>query len=328
MFYSSILPLLIAVIFTFRAYKKDYRLRILFLLAIINLGFILILNVYEKLDVSPIYCTQFFITCIILLGYGIFSIKDAIFQSLVIFCILTIQFINPEINSFNISLNKKYATINVLNIYTKNYETTKEDVIIMPYMGNFAKLYYKDLNFMDFDYSMLQKNSKNCFIKELVNKKTKTINKNNIFHLLNDYLLFRGESEYITRYFAEKLIESSEEKEGKIILFVDKLNSKPLSVNSIEKIALNEKYSPKLRKINLARPDMSKNQSKMLFDALKSKVLYQFIDLLQRNFYCTKIIEYKKIDNDYYEIKNNTKNIVKAINSFDSDYVFIVFSKF
>ena len=326
LFYSSILPLFIAIIFTIKAYKKDYRLRILFLCAAINLGFILILNIYETLDTNPIYCSQFFITCIILLGYGIFNIKDILIQSLVIFCILTIQFINPEINSFNITTNKKYATINVLSTFTKSYELNSEDIIIMPYLGNFAKLYYKDLNFFNFDYSMLQKNSKNSLIKDLITKKAKTVNKNNIFYLVNDYLTYKRENDVITKYFIEKCMENSQ-LEGRIILFVDKLNSKPLTPNSIEKFAQSDKYSPKLRKINFSSSEIPKNQSKMLFDALKSKTLYEFLNLLQHNFYCSKIIEYRKIDNEYYEIKNNSKNISRAVNSYDSDYIFIIFQK-
>ncbi len=327
LFYSTILPICIAVIYTIKAYRKDYRLKILFLAAAINLGFILFLNLYETLDTNPIYSTQFFITCTILLGYGIFSIKDVLFQTLIIFCILTIQFINPDINSFNITINKKYATINVFNLFKAKNQITEQDLIIMPYLGNYAKLYYKDLTFFDFDYSMLQKTSKQSLLNELINKKTKTVNKNNIFYLLNDYLTYTGENELITGYFIEKCIEKSE-LEGKIILFVDKLNSKPLPLQGIEKFAQNDKYSPKLRKISLTNPQINKNQSRMLYDAIKSKTLYQFADLLQKNFYCSKIIEYKKIDNDYYEIKNNSKNIIKAINSFDSDYVFIVFGKF
>ena len=326
LFYSSILPILIAIIFTIKAYKKDYRLRILFLCAIINLSLILFLNIYETIDVNPIYCTQFFITCIILLGYGIFSIKDTVIQSIVIFCILTIQFINPEINSFNITINKKYATINAFNMFIKNQEINKQDLIIMPYLGNYARLYYKDLTFFNFDYSMLQKNTKNSFIKELINKNTKTINKNNIFYLLCDYLTNRRGNEYLTKYFIEECIEKLN-PEGRIILVVDKLNSKPLTINTIDKIAQTNKYSPKLRKINPAISEIPKNQSKMLFEALKSKTLYEFLTLLENNFYCSKIIEYKKIDNDYYEIKNNSKNIIRAISSTDSDYAFIIFHK-
>ena len=326
LFYSSILPLSVAIIFTFSAYKKDNRLKILFLLGLINLGFILLLNVYEILDTNPIYCIQFFITCAILLGYGIFSIKDILIQSLIIFCIITIQFINPEINSFNITINKKYATINVFNVFLKSYELNNQDLIIMPYLSNFAKLYYKDLTFFNFDYSELQKNSKNSLTKELTSKKAKTINKNNVFYLLYDYLAYRGENDIISKYFIENCIENSD-LDGRIVLFIDKLNSKPLSIVSIERFSKNEKYNPRLKKIDPTTPDISKNQSRMLFDTLKSKVLYEFIVLLQRNFYCSKIIEYKKIDNDYYEIKNNTKNITNAINSFDSDYVFIIFHK-
>ena len=37
------------------------------------------------------------------------------------------------------------------------------------------------------------------------------------------------------------------------------------------------------------------------------------------------IVEYKKIDNEYYKV-DSTNNLYKALNSFDSDYLFIIYN--
>jgi len=326
LFYSSVLPLVAMIILTLKAYLKNYRLRILITTSFLYLGLILIPMLYEKIDVHPAYGFPVFICIIISTGYGIFLIKDKFIQAIIVFCILMIQFVNPEINAFNITLKKKYPTIDCVNSFIKDYGVTSEDFIIMPFMGNFASKYYKNLVFFDFDYSMLQGKEKKKIIKNIINKKTKTINKNNIRFLTRDYLLENNTNEFITKYFIENCIEKSE-LDRNIILIVDKMNSKPISENSIIKYANIEQYSPSLKRLDFKNGNLRHSQPKLLFDALKSKTLYNLLNLLVKNFYLKDVIEYKKIDNEYYKIESKNKDIFRAINSYESDYAFIIFKK-
>ena len=283
---------------------------------------------YEKIELHPIFATQFFITGLIMLGCGIFRIKDNFIKSIIIFCLLAIQIISPELNSFNITIKKQYPAINAFNSFKQEYEITDKDFIIMPYLGRFAGMYYKKLNFFDFDYSMLQTNGKDKIIKNLNNKKAKTMNKNNILFLLSDYLKENKINEFLAGYFLENFTkEKAFDKYDRYILVVDKLNTRPVSQGGILKCANSSEYSPRLKKIDFKYITLEQNHSKNLFDALRTKTLYDFISLLMQNFYISKIVEYKKIDNEYYKTENKNKDIFSAINSYNSDYVFIIFTK-
>ncbi|MBQ9149779.1 hypothetical protein IJX73_02500 [bacterium] len=323
LFYSSILPLIIMIFFTIRAYLKNYKLRLLWLISILYFALMIFLVLIEKIELQPIYIINFFITNMVLLGYGIFSLKDTYIKAILITCLIAIQLINTEINAFNITINKNFATINPINIFIKEENVTKDDLLIIPHQGYFAQKYYKKLNVFNYDNKYLQSAKKNGIIKNLSNKKVKTINRKNIHYSMKNYLEEAKINEYLTRYFLENAFEK--EKIGKrIILIADKLNSRPVSANSILKCTSQTNYSPRLKKIDFAYMDMSQSQPKALFDALKSKTLYNFINILSINFKLVSIVEYKKIDNEYYKV-NTTNSIYKAINSFDSDYVFMIF---
>ena len=99
------------------------------------------------------------------MGYGLFLIKDVFIKGVIILCLLLIQVINPNIQSFDVTVNKNYPVVNVFNNFIKEYNISAKDFIIMPYLNKYAKIYYKDLNFMDFDYCELKTNSKNGIIK-------------------------------------------------------------------------------------------------------------------------------------------------------------------
>ncbi len=322
LFYSSILPIIMLVFYMIKAYKKNYKLKFIFLIAILNFLLTAIFMLYEIIDTNPVYLTQLFITSLILLGYGICKIKDRFFRYLIIFCLITIQFINPEVNAFNITVNKSYPTINVLDSFIEEYNIKDDDYIIMPYMAQYANLYYKDLTFFDFDYSMLQKNNKKSIIRNLSNKNTTTINKKNINRLIRDYLTEQKLNSYLTKYFIDK---STDKLNNRVIIFIDKLNSKPVSDISIIKSSNIDNYTTRLRKIDYKYNKIPQNKTKILYDAIKSKTLYNFIELADSNFMLESIVQYKKVDNEYYKTKKNSIDIYSALNSIESDYVFLVF---
>ena len=124
-------------------------------------------------------------------------------------------------------------------------------------------------------------------------------------------------------YFNDELFNKNEPIE-RCILIIDKLNSKPISQNSISKYANQRDYSWHPRKIDFRYADISQNKSKNLYDALKSKTIYNLISILGMNLELDSIVEYKKIDNEYYRIAPSD-NPYKAISSYDSDYVFLIF---
>lgn len=324
LFYSSILPLILVLIMSFRAFIKNRRMQILTLIALINIALILLACLNENLDTHPIYATQFFITMIIVLGYGIFTIKDKLIRGIIIFCILAIQVINPEINAFNVTLDKKFATINPIDIFKKEFSIDKEDLVIMPYMGIYGKMYYTDLNILNFDYSQLQTGKKNSMLKNLSNKKAKTINKKNIHYLLKDYLKETRINSYIAKNFIQTCLEK-DNLNKRIVVIVDKLNSKPISKNSIVKCANLKDYTPRLRKIDFRYADLEQNHNKTLFNAIKSKTLYNYLDLIVGNFNLIDIVEYKKIDNEYFKVNTDSKNVYRAVGSYDSDFAFLIF---
>jgi len=323
LFYSSILPLSVIFVFTFRAYVKNYKLRLLWLISVLNLLVMLVLMLFEKIELQPIYTINFFVTSLVLLGYGIFTLKDVYIKAILIICLLSIQIINPDVNTFNITVNKNFATINPINIFIEENNITQADLLFMPHQGYFAKLYYKKLNVLDYDDRYLQTAKKNGLIKNLSSKKLKTINKKNIHYSMKNFLEETKINEYLTRYFLDKSFDNNIMPQ-RVVLVVDKLNSKPITLSAIKKCANQREYSPRLKKIDFGYMDLSQNQTKILFDALKSKVLFNFVNILSGSYKSLSIVEYKKIDNEYYQVESS-KNLFKALNSFDSDYVFFIF---
>lgn len=325
LFYSSIFPMFILIWYSFKIYKKNHRLSFLFSIALVNFILTALLMLYEIIETNPIYLTQFFITSMIVLGYGVCKIKDKFFRWIVIFCFIAIQFINPDINSFKITVNNNYPVINAFDIFIKEYKVNNSDLVIMPYLGSYAKLRYKDLNIFNFDYSMLQKNNKKSIVRSLCNKNTSSINKNNIHSLIRDYLTQREPNNYLTKYFVDN---SSDYLDRRIIIYIDKLNSRPISKMNIVKIATMEDYTTKIRKLDFKNKKIEQNKTKLLFDAIKSKTIYNFIGLIASNFTLEKIVEYKKVDDEYYKLKNSTYDIQYALSSHESDYIFLIFKTY
>ena len=329
LFYSSILPLVGIILFNIKALQKEYKLRILFFISSIDFILILLMMMYEKIEMHPIFIIQFFLTSVILLGYGIFKIEDKLARYLIIFCLFAIQLINPAFNAFNITVKKEFPMANVFNNFAQEYNLDKNDVVIMPYLGRFAKMYYKDLNFVDLDYYMLQTNGKDKIIKNLNNKKAKTMNKDNILFLLSDYLREEKTNTFLANYFLKECVEKNAMNDSfeKVILVVDKLNTRPVSKGGILKCANSPEYSSRLKKIDFRYLSLEQNRSKILYDALMTKTLFNFVNLLIANFYVQEIVEYKKIDNEYYKTIKADKNIFDALNSHNNDYLFIIFAK-
>lgn len=325
LFYGSILPIAVLIFFTFKAVIKNTALKILLYILLFNILIVSIFMLYETIDVNPIYLYPLFISSLIFLGYGIFQIKDIFIRSIIIFCLFLIQIINPNINSFNIIIKKNYPTVNVFNIFSQDYQLNDKDLIIMPYLGNYAKLYYKNLNFVDFDYTSLKKISKNGIVKGIITKNAPTINKYNISYLTKDYLKHITPDTFITTFFISECLNKSDDN-NRIILFVDKLNSKPISNKMILRQYKNSDYRVSLRKIVFRNAYFLQNDTEILYDSLKARTLYNFIYLLEESYYLNNIIEYKKIDNEYYKTASKTA-VSKALANNESDYLFFIFTK-
>jgi len=184
-------------------------------------------------------------------------------------------------------------------------------------------LYYKDLNILDFDYSDLK--TKKGIVKELTSKNAKTINKYNINYLLKDYLEFNYPSGYLTKFFIEKCLKTQQANES-FVLFIDKANSRILSNSEIIKHSKSNNYSIALKKIDYKKTVLNANQTEVLYDALKSRTLYNFIYLLNESFYLSEIAEYKKIDNEYFKLNSKT-SLAQALYSNNSDYAFFIFKR-
>lgn len=324
--YSSILPVIFLLYLSVKTVAKNYKLKILFIMAGLYLIPIIFASLYEFIDLNPLYTLQFYLIALIAFSRGLFLIKDNAVKCILIFCLIAIQLINPNINILNVSIAKKSPVNKSIDIFFKEYNINSEDFIIMPYLGEFGKTYYKKLNFFDFDYSILKKNGKKSFIKQIASKKAKTVNKNNIKYLLEDYMFQRNINDYITKYFVENCLDKTQSGD-RIILIIDKLNSKPVSKNAILKFGEEDKYKPQFRKIKFRKNMTAQNQAKQLYDVITSKTLYGFISLLNESFILTDIVEYKKIDNEYYKSDNKSKNILNSIYSNESDYVFIIYKR-
>ena len=323
LFYSTILPIIAMVWFAIKVYRKNLKFKIIWLISLINVGVILLLMLFEKIEVQPIYTIPLFIILIITLGYGIFIIKDVVIKGILILCLLFIQVINPEISAFDITLKKNYATLNPIKIFIKDFQITKDDILIMPHNGKFASYYFKKQRFLPYDENDLRFSKKQSFIRHISTKRAKSINKRNVSYLVKEFLTENRVNGYMLAYFNDELFNKNEPIE-RCILIIDKLNSKPISQNSISKYANQRDYSWHPRKIDFRYADISQNKSKNLYDALKSKTIYNLISILGMNLELDSIVEYKKIDNEYYRIAPSD-NPYKAISSYDSDYVFLIF---
>ena len=324
LFYSSILPLIIIITMTARAVLKNETLKYIFYIGTVNLVIILSLMLFEKIETTPINLSAFFITVLILMSYGILSLKDTFIKAIIICCLIGIQFVNPDVNSFNITIKKNYAMLNPIKIFFDENNVNKNDLVIMPYGAKFAKLYFKkQTNIFDYDDEYLKISKKKGLLRNLSNKSSKRITRKNIHLMLQDYLFEVKTNPYLTTYFTEKVFKDKTPPK-RIILIVDKLNSKPISNNSIIKCASQVNYKTNLRKIDFRYFNLNQSDPDFLFDAVKSKTLYNFANILNTDFSLSSIVEYKKLENEYYKIKP-AKNIYKAITSYNSDYAFLIF---
>ena len=141
---------------------------------------------------------------------------------------------------------------------------------------------------------------------------------------MKDYLLQEPTNKYLMKYFFDRVYRKEDMPE-RFILVIDKGNSKPISKGAIIKCANQNLYSPHPKKLNFKQADLSQNDSEFLYNALKSKTLYNFASILNANFKLSEIVEYKKFNNEYYKI-DSSSSIYKAINSYDSDYVYLIFN--
>ncbi len=323
LFYGSFLPLALLIFFIRKTVFKNRIFKILFYISISYFAFLMLLMMYQTIDVKPVYTYPFFFVCLIFLGLGIFQLKDKILRSFIIVSLFLIQFLQPNLNSFDIVLSRQTPTVNVFNQFIEQYQITPYDVIIMPYLGKYARFYYKGLNFADIDYNELKTNSKKSVLKGLVSKDAQKINKYSAKYYLEDFLLNYAPNDYLRQYFNDTVTDKLS-NHGRIILFVDKINTKPYSNSQIFAVAKNNKYSTKLRKIDFNKNVILSNPYDELYSSLKSRFLYDIIFLLEENYILSDIAEYKKIDSEFYNL--NLKNsLAKALNNKKSDYAFFIF---
>ncbi len=325
LFLGSILPLISALILSIRANILNSKFRIITLIALLDLIVILFFSLIGKIEVHPIFTIQFFITAMILVVYAISTIEDKLIRILIITCLFTIQFINPKIDIFNITIKRCFTTVSAFNYFLKEYYVDKNDIVIMPYMGNYAKLYYKKLNIYNFNYDSLKSANKEGIIRYVNNKRADKINSQNVFYLMSDYLKETKLNSYLTKKFLDDFVEKDLTKK-RVILFIDKVNTRPISTDSIKGIAQIDEYDTQIRKINLKDLSSLKNHQKMFYDALKSKTLYTYLTLLEGNYTNRTVIEYKNSSKKLLKMESKIKSTLNAINSPNSDYVIIIYS--
>jgi len=325
LFYSSILPIFLMVFFTVKSYLKNYKLKTLIIIGLLNLALFLGFVILEYAEFEPIYLISFYIIELFAMFYGIFIVKDKFIRIILLFCLIAIQVINPNINSFNVSIYKNYP-VGGFEAFKKDFSITSDDFIIMPYMSKYAKMRYKNLSFFDFDYSMLKEGKRNLFVKNLINKKMRSISKNNALFAYENYLNEVRANDFIVRYFIDNCVAKAENSKS-IILVIEKLNSKPISKNSIYKVLNSDDYTSHPATIKFKHANLKQNQSAMLYNALKSKFLYDLISLLQENYYLSKVVEYENVNGEFVKLEHASSGISQAISSYDSDYVFLIFRK-
>ena len=124
-----------------------------------------------------------------------------------------------------------------------------------------------------------------------------------------------------------KTINKNNFKDWDIVLFIDKSNSRPLNSNGINKVVNLPLDNQKLRKINFYDADLLNNETQNFYSAIETKSLDNIIRLLNSNFYLRDIVEYKKIDTEIYKLKKQSKSLQKAITSYSSDWVFIIYRR-
>ena len=325
LFYSSFLPIALMIYFTVKSYLKNYKFRILITIGLINLGIFLFFVLLEYAELEPIYLIYLYLIELLALFYGIFTIKDNFIRRIILFCLLAIQIVNPNLNSFNVSVYKNYP-VGGLEAYKRDFGINPDDFIIMPYMSDFAKLRYKNLKFFDFDYTVFQKSKRDMFVKNIINKRLKTINKNNALYAYENYLLSPKTDEFFIKYFMSDCIGKTMNANN-IIFIVEKMNSKPISKKGIYAVANTDFYNPRPVGISFNHASLKQNQSALLYNALKSRAFYDILSLLRENYYLSKIIEYENVNGEFNKIEEEIYDPYVAISSFNSDYAILVFKK-
>ena len=313
-FFTSFVPIILFAFYLIKTLIKNNFLRTLILISSIDFCVFLILFLKQSLPVEPIYTIDFYILFLIILCYGIFSIKNKNLKISMILFLFLIQILSPNINSFDISINKSDAVLNPINVFFKKNKFTKKDLIIMPYMGHFAKLYWGKYRFLDFDYD---------YLKNKILSSNDKITNNNARMMTSDYLNETKINDYLLDKINNELNLKTPQR---LVIIIDKQNSKPISRKSVAKCASWQNYSKYARTINFKKADLSSNQSKILFDALKSKTLYNIIAAVNFKYKLNSIVGYKKIENKYYDVLFED-NVAKAISSPDNDYLFLIFER-
>ena len=325
LFYSSFLPLALMIFFTVKSYLKNYKFKFLVTFALINFSIFILFVLLEYFELEPVYLVSFYLIELITMFYGIFIIKDNFIRRLILFCLIAIQVVNPGFNSLNVSVYKNYP-LGGFEAFKRDYGISSDDFIVMPYMQEYAKLRYKNINFFDFDYNVLRKGKRNAFVKHLINKRMKTINKNNALFAYQYYLTDNRVNDYMAKYFMEDFIQKAEGAKN-IIFVVEKMYSRPVSKQGIYGIASKDSYNPHPRGISFKKANLKQNDSAMLYNALKSRAFYDLLSLIRENYVLTKVIEYENTGGEFTMMENSTSNPYQAINSYTSDYVFLVFGK-
>lgn len=325
--YGSFIPICTLIFFSLKAYFKNYKNKVIGLISALNLIIILILCSNNHLILSPINAPMVFLSLIILMGYGIFLIKDEIIKIIFVTCLLGITLVKPNVNAYIIGMYQNQSTIAIIDSIIKERQIKKDTILIIPHQGRFAKLYYDKLSIMNFDFEQLKSNSKKEITRNLTSKDTKSINKYNVSKQLRKFLF----ENTLNRFLVQKLIKELVEQDNnskEIIILADKSNVKLLSPRAIKKTALEEHYNIKPKKISILHPNLTPNKTKMLYDALKTKTFYNLVNIINSDFHITQIVEYKNVDNDIFKQKSNNYDIFSHLYlNKNSDMVIFVFRK-
>ncbi len=305
--FFSFFPVLICTVLIFQALKKEKLNRIIFLPSALFTLFFMVLAKLEVTGYMSFYVFPFGIILLVLMGFGIFLIKNKKIKIIVLIYYVLINILITYCYPF-----QKRAWIYLKHYicpieYIQNKEKANEkNTYILTYAGRFFKLYFKNSNIISFDEEASGGFFKKDMLEKFYGKEfTKDLSKENFFPKIKKYVLENQKNPEFEKFIKEEYLNKINKKEKLVFVFMSE--SLPFCPNKkdIEELLKEDNiyfhlYDPKYAFLQDEKEKIKDADD--LSDLSSSLINESLIEIIEKNnFKRTKIERYNLKQNGEIE---------------------------